>query len=776
MPAPTKSICTETANRSLSLQELAESEHRFRTMVEALPDAILIHVNGKIVFVNPFCVQLHGAQGPGQLLGHEISDFIGAKYLPEVRRRIQHCYSTGAASTPFEVALIDVNGSPVDIEALAIPISWMGAPAIEVVLRDIRKRKHAERAAHDWQKRLEMAQKAGLRIGLWDWDLITNTVIWSDETYRQFGLKPGTFSGRVEDASVRIHPDDQQRVGDMIRKVLDGKAQDYAAQYRVVRPDGTLCWIDAHGVMVSNGSKHMMGIGVDITDLKNNAISLQRSEEKYRNLFENARQGMFRSRPDGTLLDANPALVTMLGYESKEELLSLNLARDIYEDPAERQKILDSYGIHRWVDILELNWKRKDGRIITVRTTGGRIIGEDGLVSHYEVIVEDITERRRLEAQYRQAQKMEAVGLLAGGISHDFNNLLGVIIGNAELLLEATPSGPQQHYGEAIKQAGASAAQLVRQLLAFSRKQVLYSVTLDLNTIVGDISKILKRLIGEDVQVETLLQKGLGSVRADRGQMEQILMNLATNARDAMPNGGKVSIRTENAELTLEDAKHCVYVKPGKYIRLSVSDSGVGMSEEVKSRVFEPFFTTKPQGHGTGLGLATVYGIVKQSGGYIWITSSPGTGSTCDVYLPRLDEAAVASAPDLHHQAQSPKGTETILLLEDEVSLRAVTCEFLTASGYKVLQASRGDEAISLAEHYKGEIALIISDVVLPEMSGPLAVKKLQALHPEMKALYVSGYTEVPVAQQIIAEGLTVMSKPVPRIDLLNKVDEMLHA
>ena len=366
--------------------------------------------------------------------------------------------------------------------------------------------------------------------------------------------------------------------------------------------------------------------------------------------------------------------------------------------------------------------------------------------------------------------------MLAGGISHDFTNLLGVILGNAELLLETKPSEKQQHYAEQIKKASGRAAQLTRQLLAFSRKQVLYPTVLNLNTVVADVGKLLQRLIGEDIRIVTESQAALGAIRADRGQVEQILMNLATNARDAMPSGGTLSIRTENAQLGDEDVARYPYVKPGRYVHMAVSDTGTGMTEEVRSRVFEPFFTTKEQGRGTGLGLATVYGIVKQSGGYIWVSSTPGAGTTFDVYLPKVDDKPIIATQNLEVRPEFPRGTETILLLEDDDSLRQVTSEFLVASGYHVIQAGRGDLALDLAAQYQGRIPLVISDVVMPEMSGPLAASKLRLSHPEMQVLYVSGYAETPIVQELIAEGAVLLQKPLSRMTLLTKVHELLHS
>jgi signal transduction histidine kinase len=305
-----------------------------------------------------------------------------------------------------------------------------------------------------------------------------------------------------------------------------------------------------------------------------------------------------------------------------------------------------------------------------------------------------------------------------------------VIQGNSELLLETEQSPKQMRYAEQIKKASGLATQLTRQLLAFSRKQVLYPTVLDLNTVVADMGKLLQRLIGEDIQILIGSQAGLGSIRADRGQVEQILMNLATNSRDAMPSGGTLNIRTENAQLGDEEAAHYPYVKPGNYVHMAVSDTGTGMTEEVRSRAFEPFFTTKEKGRGTGLGLATVYGIVKQSGGFIWVSSTPRVGTTVHICLPEVDEKPITAIPTLDAWPEYPTGTETILVLEDDDSLRQVTCEFLEASGYNVIQASRGVLALDLAAQYKGRIPLVISDVVMPEMSGPLAVSKVRISHP----------------------------------------------
>jgi two-component system, NtrC family, sensor kinase len=745
--------------------------------------------------------------------------------------------------------------------------------------------RHARQLIGDWHAWLQLAQKAGIRIGLWDWNVGKSTVTWSEETYRQFGFLRDAFSGQLEDAVARIHPQDRSRVEEQIRKVQVG-GSDYEAQYRIVRPDHSICWVDAYGVVARQGSTHrMLGVGIDITnrkkteqssietqekylmllnstaegiygvdlrqnctfcnpaslrllgystceeltgktmhsivhhtradgtpyaasecllseasrkhkpchiaaellwradgtsfwaecwsypiDLEGKAVgsvvtfiditerkiaeqALRQSEEKYRELVENATYGIFRSRPDGSLLDVNPALVAMLGYNSKDEVLARNLNGDIYEYIAQHTSILNRLELTGRVDGVEARWKRKDGKIISVRMSARRIIGKDGQISHFETLVEDVSERRNLEGQLRQAQKMEAIGLLAGGISHDFNNHLSVILGNADLLLENIESGRLQLYGEEIRKATLKAAELTRQLLAFSRKQVLYPNVLNLNDVVNDVVRILQRLIGRNIHIQVKAPDKLTSVRADRGQIEQILMNLATNARDAMPNGGRFTIRTENTELRPEDVIRHPYMIPGMYILLSASDTSVGMDEETRARAFEPFFTTKAQGYGTGLGLATVYGIVKQSGGYILISTKPGEGATFDIYLPQVDAPAPSLRVESGVRDIYKRGTETVLILEDEEALRRVTCECLVSGGYRVLQASEGGEAIKIAQQHKDPIHLIISDVILPDTTGPAAVAQVQEAHPETKALFVSGYADIPVAQILVTLG-----------------------
>jgi signal transduction histidine kinase/CheY-like chemotaxis protein len=389
----------------------------------------------------------------------------------------------------------------------------------------------------------------------------------------------------------------------------------------------------------------------------------------------------------------------------------------------------------------------------------------------------DVTEKKRLDQQLRQAQKMEAVGRLAGGIAHDFNNLLGVIIGYSEILQDGlSQNEPLSRKAAAIKRAGLRAASLTRQLLAFSRKQVLDLSVLNLNTVVTDTLKMLRRLISEDIETSVILAPGLGSIKADQGQIEQVIMNLALNARDAMPKGGKLTIATANVDLDGLHSHHYSAVLPGSYVLLMVSDTGHGMSAETQSHIFEPFFTTKEMGNGTGLGLATVYGVVKQSEGYIWVDSELGRGTTFKVYLPRVREAAPMPSA-VKGKQETAKGSETVLVVEDAQPLLELASELLKDNGYTVLEAANGADAIQLVERHQGLIDLLLTDVIMPGMGGRQLAERLIPRLPKMKVLYMSGYTDDAIVHHGILEpGIALIQKPFTAETLARKVREVLQA
>ncbi len=499
------------------------------------------------------------------------------------------------------------------------------------------------------------------------------------------------------------------------------------------------------------------------------------SEARYRLLFESSPHPLWVYDLESlAFLAVNDAAIQKYGY-SRSEFLALTI-RDIRppEDvPAllheahQERNTLDSPGLWRH--------RKKDGTIIHVEITSHQLLFEGRLAKL--VLAHDVSESKKLEQQLRQAQKMEAVGRLSGGVAHDFNNLLGVIIGYSEVLQDRLPTGePHRRHVEEIKKAGQRAASLTRQLLAFSRQQVLEPKVLDLNAIVLDVERMLRRLIGEDIELTTSVDPDLGRVKADQGQIEQVIMNLAVNARDAMPEGGKLTLETANVELGEDYADHHPLVAPGPYVLLAVTDNGMGMDAETQAHIFEPFFTTKEPGKGTGLGLATVYGVIKQSGGYIWVYSELGQGTTFKIYLPRVD-APVQTAPHSVAPAKSLQGSETILLVEDEESLRTLTLGLLQRHGYAVLAASSGAQALEIARRHQGRIHLLLTDVVMPGISGRALAEHLLALHPGIKVLYMSGYTKFAISHHgVLEEGPSLLQKPFTRDALLGKMREVLES
>ena len=425
---------------------------------------------------------------------------------------------------------------------------------------------------------------------------------------------------------------------------------------------------------------------------------------------------------------------------------------------------------------IQYRMRHKDGSWRLIESGASAILNPQGKVEKLIIVNRDVSERRKLEEQFRQAQKMEAVGRLSGGVAHDFNNLLGVIIGYAEFLQENMDAENNLRSSvDEILKAGKRAASLTRQLLAFSRQQVLDPKVLDLNGVVSDMEKLLRRLIGEDIELTTHLVPELAHLKADQGQLEQVLMNLVVNARDAMPQGGKLVIETQNMVMDQAFVRRYPYpVQPGPYVLLTVTDGGIGMDAETKARAFEPFFTTKEKGKGTGLGLSTVYGVVKQSGGYIDIYSAPGAGTTFKIYLPRVDEAIKSEKP-AGSKADSFSGSETILIAEDEESLRRLTRNTLELCGYKVIEAKDGVEALEVSERHSGTIDLLLTDIVMPEMGGRALAQELARRRPEIRLAYMSGYTGQAVGSQgPVDPGSVFLLKPFTRELLTRKIREAL--
>jgi PAS domain S-box-containing protein len=502
--------------------------------------------------------------------------------------------------------------------------------------------------------------------------------------------------------------------------------------------------------------------------------ALRASEAQYRSMFESTPYPMWVfDLETHRVLAVNGAAIKHYGY-SREEFLALRIEelRPPEDVPALLRHLetmtTDYHQAGTW------RHRKKDGTIIEVETSGHEITFAGRRAE--QVVINDVTERKQLEEQFRQAQKMEAVGRLAAGVAHDFNNLLTAILGTTELMLEDLPTDDPDREGLLdIRSASERAAVLTRQLLTFSRQQVVSPQVLRLNDLVLELEKLLRRLLGEDVAIRVAVAPDCGGVKADPGQLEQVIVNLAVNARDAMPNGGRLTLETKNVDLDAEYPTDRVTIPAGRYVMLAVTDSGTGMDAQTKARIFEPFFTTKPVGKGTGLGLATVYGAVKQSGGYIWLYSEVGQGTSFKIYLPRIDavepQAAAAEAAVLLD------GSETVLVAEDEDAVRQIIEKALQARGYNVMVARDGTEALALAGRHAGQIDLLVTDVVMPDMNGRALSERLTHVRPTIKTLYLSGYTDDAILHHgVLEEGVAFLQKPFSLGALARKVREVIEA
>jgi two-component system cell cycle sensor histidine kinase/response regulator CckA len=525
--------------------------------------------------------------------------------------------------------------------------------------------------------------------------------------------------------------------------------------------------------------------------LEEEIIERKRAEAKLdverrwiRTLFEQLPVGVLFRELDGRYTQTNQTACRILGLTEQQlvgmradKMWGLVKATELDGTPLDVQKIPSTIAIHTEQPTapVESLITTSAGEKRRLSITAAPLADDRAKLFGAVTVITDITEQYTLQEQLRQAQKVESIGVLAGGVAHDFNNLLTAILGYSQLSLKQLPdSNPLHRNVREIKKAAERATTLTAQLLAFSRKQILQPKIIDLNETVSDISKMLRRLIGEDIDLVTVLHSRLERVKADPSQIEQVIMNLAVNARDAMPAGGKLTIETANIELDENYARRHISVQPGSYVMLAVSDTGTGMTPEIKERIFEPFFTTKGVGKGTGLGLSTVYGIVKQSGGNVWVYSEEGQGTTFKVYLPRMTEDVEAeTATEI--QLEVPQGNEVVLLVEDEELVRNMTRETLGMNGYHVLVAANGEEAIKICEEYGGLIHLMLTDVVMPQMSGKQLSERSQPLRPAMRVLFMSGYTDNAIVHHgVLDEGTNFIQKPFTPDRLARKVREVL--
>ncbi len=916
-------------DRKWAEEALRESEQRFRNLIENSPMPLLIHSQGKAVFVNPAMVKLMGGKSEEELLGSRVINWVHPDYREIVRKRIRQVYKEGKTADTLEEKLIRRDGRVIHVEAKATPITYQGKPASQTVFTDITQRKRTEEALRESEQRYRLLFDL-LPYGGEVLDTKGYIINCSPSTARMLGYELDELIGKH--ITQFLHPDSRKVFKDKFHLLVKGNRAE--AEVYMIRKDGSkLAVLRAAQPIINDRGKvtGILALSVDISDRKqaetirqimyniSNAVNTTRSttdlyqviekelskilntknlfiglydhatdtitfpfmkDEKDRfekvpagktisslvikenksllitekQIMQLAREGKIKIvgtiskcwmgvplRVDGEVMGvmvvqdyenetalstsdlellefvSNQVAISIKKKQTDDEIRKLSLA--IEQSPASvvitnlegtieyvNQKFTEVTGYSKeeaigkkpsilksgetpeedyrelWRTIAagkewrgEFCNRRKDGSLFWEFASIRPIKNASGEITHYLGVKEDITERKKLQQQLIQSQKMEAIGKLAGGVAHDFNNLLTVINGYADLLLyKLSSDDPPYKAIRQIKLAGERAASLTEQLLAFSRRQLIQPKILNLNNVVSHTEKMLRRLIGEDIDLVTKLDPELGNIKADPSQIDQVIMNLAVNARDAMPQGGKLTIETANVNLDDVYVKAHEQVLPGEYVMLAISDSGKGMDEETRSRIFEPFFTTKGPGEGTGLGLSTVYGIIKQNRGYIWVYSEPGKGTTFKIYLPRVSEES-REPKTITDAGETLRGHETILLVEDDENVRELSSRILKENGYLVLEADRGSSAINISNQYEDTIHLLLTDVIMPEMSGRELAEHLTHLRPEMKIIYVSGYTDNAIVHHgVLDKNTHFIQKPFAPKTLLEKIRNVL--
>ena len=653
-------------------------------------------------------------------------------------------------------------------------------PAIEAALQ--RERAHAEKVQAE--SALAASERRFRSLVQNSSDLVTivapdGTILYaSDSAERIVGYTPRSMVG-----TSLLEYLDQSDIGRVQGLLQNGNGKPSVAgpvEFTLRRADGSPVWLEAVGTNLLNDAT-IRGIVLntrDVSERKRADRALRESEERYRDLFDNASDLVCMVTPEGSLLYVNQAWQEGMGY-GDEEIATMKLLDIVHPDSKERySQVLGQVLKGERLDHVELIFVPKAGTPITVEGNLSCTF-KDGQPSVVRGIYRDITERKRVEEQLRRAERMQAAGKLAGGVAHEVNNMMTGVIGFSEFLLRSLDEDdPRRADVEEVIKAGSRAADVTRQLLAFTRQQFLRPQVVQINTVITEMDKMLRRSLGEDKLLELRLAPTAGPIRADRGQLEQVLINLVLNARDAMTGHGRVTIETSNAtwDASYAQRHEGVEIPLGRYVMLAVSDTGCGMERDILARIFEPFFTTKPVGQGTGLGLSTVYGIIKQSGGFVWVYSEPGEGSVFKIYLPEASAPKESEPPSGESVVAAPAGgSETILVIEDEEIVRNLACRGLRDHGYTVVEARNGNEALRYIREHPGTVELAISDVVMPEMGGRELAQSLALTEPDLPILFMSGYTGEDVVQRgLLDPGAPFQQKPFTPATLATKVRAML--
>jgi len=755
-----------------SQAQLRRNEDLLRAVFNGSLDALLLADDrGRYVDANPAACELFGLTRD-QLLGRSIVEFAAPGY--DAAASYRGLQEHGRMRGEFPLVRLDGTRRVLEYNATANVVPGLHLSS----LRDVTERLAAEDALHANRAKLEEAQ-AIAHVGSWTAGFLPDgSVEWSREGARILGVPAGAPMPLTAFFEI-VHPEDRERFRHMSHEAIErGTPADI--EHRILRPDGAVRWVHERGVVERDAHGRplrFVGTIQDVTE-RHVAVEARRSSEALLRIAGRM------ARLGGWSVELPEARITW-----SDEVCAIHelphgtvptLEQGITAYAPEHQGTIHA-GFEACVRDgtpfdLELQIVTATGRRVWVRAIGEAERDPSGAITRAHGAFQDIDDRRKLEDQFRQAQKMEAIGRLAGGIAHDFNNLLSVVISYSELALDDLgPGNPLSADIGEIRRAGLRAAALTHQLLAFSRQQVREPRVTDLIEVVASMKPMLGRLLGEDIALTVLSPHPVGHVLVDHAQIEQVVMNLAVNARDAMPLGGKLTVELANVRVEEAYVGRPRDVAPGRFVMLAVTDTGEGMTEATRARIFEPFFTTKEPGKGTGLGLATVFGIVQQSAGFVSVYSEPGHGSTFKVYLPRTDrlaEAAVSEAPTAFLG-----GSETILLVEDDDLVRAVACTILRKYGYHVLETSNGGEAFLVSSDFSARIDLLLTDVVMPRLSGRRVAEQLAPQRPEMKVLFVSGYTDDTIIQHGVLEaGVAFLQKPFTPQMLLKKVREVLDA
>ncbi|MDB5339631.1 MAG: hybrid sensor histidine kinase/response regulator [Planctomycetaceae bacterium] len=759
------------------IDELRRTAELLKAVADGTTDAVFVKDrNGKYLLANSATARFVG-RADGDLLGRTDAELFDPDSARRVAERDRQVMTAGVAET--EVEVLTAAGVTRTYLATKAPYRDEDGAVIGVIgiTRDVTELKRSEESLRASEERQRLALR-GAGAGAWDWNLDTGDIWWSPELYELWGVSPGTPTD-IAQSLAAVHEDDRESIHVAVRVAIDQGA-DYRCEFRIHHPALGERWMASYGQVVRDASRrptHLLGISLYVTERKRLAEERGALLSRLQIQFERMPLAYVKFDAELRVTDWNPAAERIFGF-SKDEVLGTGPPYEKIVPESFRAEVEPLLARIQAGDMAAHSVNQnltKDGRTITCEWFNTPLLDEVGSFTGLLCLAQDLTGRLLLEEQFRQAQKMEAFGQLAGGVAHDFNNLLTIINGYSDMVLgDLAPDDPNRELLAEVYKAGQRSAALTRQLLAFSRQQVLALRVLDLNVVVGDTASMLRRVIGEDVLLSTTTSRGLWPVKADPGQVEQILLNLAVNARDAMPTGGKLTIETGNVELDETYTASRPDARAGSHVLLAVSDTGCGMTPEVRAKIFEPFFTTKEPGKGTGLGLATVYGIVKQSGGHVDVYSELGVGTSFKIYLPRSEQEA---EEEKSHSALRtlPRGTETVLVVEDDGVVRALSRRILQLAGYSVLEAAGGDEALLVANGHTGRVHLLVTDVVMPGVGVRAVAERVAERHPGLRVLFVSGYTDDAVVRHgVLHDNVNFLQKPFTSAALAWKVREVL--